>query len=160
MKCFQGTLSDSTSITVSELVNSNYEANLNILETPIAGSFTRISDDPLFEWHGFATVPEPGKKCYSLVVSRAGDWTAKQIDNPPTQLRVRASRTARNPNFRSTPYVPSIHSCSSTEKEGNVNEDSSFSQDSEHVISTLNELFKQHIEGTSGRPSSGGRRPH
>lgn len=43
----------------------------------------------MFEWHGFATVPEPGKKGYSLVVSRAGDWTAKQIDNPPSSLWVR-----------------------------------------------------------------------
>ncbi|EKM79191.1 hypothetical protein AGABI1DRAFT_74022 [Agaricus bisporus var. burnettii JB137-S8] len=61
--------------------------------TPIAGSFTRISDDPLFEWHGFATVPVPGKKGYSLVVSRAGDWTAKQIDNPPTHLWIRGVPT-------------------------------------------------------------------
>ena len=56
------------------------------LGTSIAGSFVYISDDPLFEWHGFATVTEPGKKGFSLVVSRAGDWTAKQIDNPPSTL--------------------------------------------------------------------------
>lgn len=41
------------------------------------------------EWHGFATVPEPGKKGYSLVVSKAGDWTNKQITQPPTHLWVR-----------------------------------------------------------------------
>ena len=41
------------------------------------------------EWHGFAAVPEPGKEGYSLVVSRAGDWTSKMIDEPPTQLWVR-----------------------------------------------------------------------
>ena len=40
----------------------------------------------MFEWHGFATVTEPGKKGFSLVVSRVGDWTAKQIDNPPSTL--------------------------------------------------------------------------
>ncbi|TFK64625.1 nonribosomal peptide synthetase 12 [Pluteus cervinus] len=57
--------------------------------TPLPGSFTRISDNPLMEWHGFATVPEPGKKGYSLVVSKAGDWTNKQITNPPTHLWVR-----------------------------------------------------------------------
>ena len=56
------------------------------LGTSIAGSFVYISDDPLFEWHGFATVTEPGKKGFSLVVSRVGDWTAKQIDNPPSTL--------------------------------------------------------------------------
>ncbi|KZV65298.1 nonribosomal peptide synthetase 12 [Peniophora sp. CONT] len=61
--------------------------------TPVPGSFTRISDSPLTEWHGFATVPEPGKKGYSLVVSRAGDWTSKQIENPPTHLWVRGVPT-------------------------------------------------------------------
>ncbi|OBZ71566.1 Bacitracin synthase 3 [Grifola frondosa] len=53
------------------------------------GHFTRISDNPLFEWHGFATIPEPGKPGYSLVVSKAGDWTTHQINNPPTHLWVR-----------------------------------------------------------------------
>ncbi|KAJ4482061.1 nonribosomal peptide synthetase 12 [Lentinula aciculospora] len=53
------------------------------------GHFTRISDSPLMEWHGFATINEPGKTGYSLVVSKAGDWTAKQIHNPPTHLWVR-----------------------------------------------------------------------
>lgn len=45
------------------------------------------------EWHGFATVPEPGKKGYSLVVSKAGDWTTKQIENPPNKLWVRGIPT-------------------------------------------------------------------
>ncbi|KAJ3837524.1 nonribosomal peptide synthetase 12 [Lentinula raphanica] len=53
------------------------------------GHFTRISDNPLMEWHGFATINEPGKPGYSLVVSKAGDWTAKQIHTPPTHLWVR-----------------------------------------------------------------------
>ena len=61
--------------------------------TPVPGTFTRISESPLLEWHGFATVPEPGKKGYSLVVSRAGDWTGKQIENPPTSLWVRGIPT-------------------------------------------------------------------
>jgi hypothetical protein len=61
--------------------------------TPIAGSYTRISESPLFEWHSFATVPEPGKTGYSLVVSKAGDWTTKQIENPPTHLWVRGVPT-------------------------------------------------------------------
>ena len=39
--------------------------------------------------HFFATVPEPERKGYSLVVSRAGDWTTKQIESPPTKLWVR-----------------------------------------------------------------------
>lgn len=61
--------------------------------TPITGSFTRISESPLMEWHGFATVPEPGMKGYSLVVSKAGDWTTRQIENPPKELWVRGIPT-------------------------------------------------------------------
>ena len=38
------------------------------------------------EWHSFATIPEPGKKGFSLVVSRAGDWTVKIISKPPTHI--------------------------------------------------------------------------
>ncbi|KAG8875677.1 hypothetical protein FRB97_004812 [Tulasnella sp. 331] len=61
--------------------------------TPITGSFRRISNDPLMEWHSFATVPVPGKTGYSLVVSRAGDWTGNAISNPPTHLWVRGIPT-------------------------------------------------------------------
>ena len=57
--------------------------------TPLPGHFTRISESPLMEWHGFATISEPGKPGYSLVVSRAGDWTSKMIDEPPKELYVR-----------------------------------------------------------------------
>ncbi|KIJ53441.1 hypothetical protein M422DRAFT_64469 [Sphaerobolus stellatus SS14] len=61
--------------------------------TPIPGSYTRISKSPLMEWHSFATVPEPGKTGYSLVVSKAGDWTTNQIEKPPTHLWVRGVPT-------------------------------------------------------------------
>jgi len=64
-----------------------------VLVTPIPGSYTRISKSPLFEWHSFATIPEPGKTGYSLVVSRAGDWTSDIIENPPTELWVRGIPT-------------------------------------------------------------------
>lgn len=57
--------------------------------TPVAGSYTRVSKSPLFEWHSFATVPVPNQKGYSLVVSRAGDWTGETIAEPPTHLWVR-----------------------------------------------------------------------
>ena len=36
---------------------------------------------------------EPGKKGYSLVVSRAGDWTSRHIENPPTHIWVRGIPT-------------------------------------------------------------------
>ncbi|KAI0304358.1 nonribosomal peptide synthetase 12 [Multifurca ochricompacta] len=61
--------------------------------TPVAGSFVRISDSPLMEWHGFATIPEPGKPGFSLIVSKAGDWTSKQIVNPPKKIWVRGIPT-------------------------------------------------------------------
>lgn len=61
--------------------------------TPVPGSFTRVSTDPLMEWHGFATIAEPGKKGYSMVVSRAGDWTSKQIANPPEKIWIRGVPT-------------------------------------------------------------------
>ena len=41
------------------------------------------------EWHGFATISEPGKPGYSLGVSRAGDWTSKEIAEPPKEMWVR-----------------------------------------------------------------------
>lgn len=46
----------------------------------------RLSDSPLTEWHSFATIPEPGRQGFSLVVSRAGDWTIKIISKPPTHI--------------------------------------------------------------------------
>ncbi|PBL00724.1 hypothetical protein ARMGADRAFT_1042929 [Armillaria gallica] len=62
-------------------------------DTPIPGSFVRISNNPLFEWHGFATIPEPNMKGFSLLVSKAGDWTTEMIANPPTKLWVRGIPT-------------------------------------------------------------------
>ena len=63
--------------------------------TPVNGSFTRLSERPLLEWHPFATIPQPkssGKGC-SLIVSNAGDWTRRCIDNPPTEVWVRGLPT-------------------------------------------------------------------
>ncbi|TFK24962.1 nonribosomal peptide synthetase 12 [Coprinopsis marcescibilis] len=61
--------------------------------TPPAGTFMRISDAPLKEWHGFAAIPMPGKRGFSLVVSRAGDWTSKHINDPPTKMWVKGVPT-------------------------------------------------------------------
>lgn len=54
-----------------------------------AGSFQRVSTNPLFEWHSFAAISKPGTKGYSLVISKAGDWTSKIIANPPEKIWVR-----------------------------------------------------------------------
>ncbi|KAG5648425.1 hypothetical protein DXG03_004999 [Asterophora parasitica] len=61
--------------------------------TPKAGSFVRLSTSPWTEWHGFATVPVPGEKGFSVICSKAGDWTADQIAHPPTRLWVRGIPT-------------------------------------------------------------------
>ncbi|TFK88202.1 hypothetical protein K466DRAFT_598845 [Polyporus arcularius HHB13444] len=53
------------------------------------GHFTRMSHNPLFEWHSFATISAPGAHGYSAVVSRAGDWTSGQIASPPKEIWVR-----------------------------------------------------------------------
>ena len=48
----------------------------------------KVSDQPLFEWHGFATIPE--ESGFSVVVSNAGDWTRRHIRESPKTLWVRS----------------------------------------------------------------------
>lgn len=57
--------------------------------TPPPGRAIRITDSPLREWHAFATITEPGRAGFSIVVSRAGDWTGRTIENPPTRIWTR-----------------------------------------------------------------------
>jgi hypothetical protein len=52
-----------------------------------------VSRSPLREWHTFATVSTPGRSGYRLLVSRAGDWTARFIDDPPSHLWIRGVLT-------------------------------------------------------------------
>ncbi|KAL8804765.1 MAG: hypothetical protein Q9182_002357 [Xanthomendoza sp. 2 TL-2023] len=54
---------------------------------PILG--IRISDNPLKEWHAFASIPAPDGQSFSLIVSDAGDWTRKQIRQPSHAYWVR-----------------------------------------------------------------------
>ncbi|KAJ3754841.1 hypothetical protein EV360DRAFT_50851 [Lentinula raphanica] len=58
-------------------------------DEPVPGSFIRISNEPLLDWHSFATISEPGKKGFSIVISRAGDWTSSMIASPPPQVWVK-----------------------------------------------------------------------
>lgn len=55
----------------------------------VPGRAIRISDNPMREWHAFACIMEPDKPGFSIVVSRAGDWTGKIIENPPTRIWTR-----------------------------------------------------------------------
>ncbi|KAL8698838.1 MAG: hypothetical protein Q9201_006352 [Fulgogasparrea decipioides] len=54
---------------------------------PILG--VRISDNPLKEWHAFASIPAADGQSFSLIVSDAGDWTKKQIAQPANAYWVR-----------------------------------------------------------------------
>ena len=58
-------------------------------ETPALCAAPKISDNPLREWHAFAGIPHESGKGYSVLVSRAGDWTDRIIKSPPTSLWVR-----------------------------------------------------------------------
>lgn len=51
-------------------------------------STLRFSTAPLIEWHAFATVPV-NCSTSNIIVSKAGDWTASIIENPPTHMWVR-----------------------------------------------------------------------
>lgn len=49
-----------------------------------------ISHQPVRETHKFATIPDPdGGPEYSMVVSKAGDWTSAIIRNPPQKIWIK-----------------------------------------------------------------------
>ena len=56
---------------------------------PACSSAVGISLGPLDEWHAFATVTAPDQPGYRLLISRAGDWTGRFIDDPPSHVWVR-----------------------------------------------------------------------
>ncbi|KAG0650009.1 Alanine valine serine reductase [Hyphodiscus hymeniophilus] len=53
----------------------------------------RIADSPLTEWHSFACIPGPNGNGGSLIVSNAGDWTRRAINNPKTYYYTRGVPT-------------------------------------------------------------------
>jgi hypothetical protein len=59
--------------------------------TPAFASAVGVSRSPLREWHAFATMTTPGRSGYRLLVSRAGDWTGRFVDDPPSHLWVRGT---------------------------------------------------------------------
>lgn len=62
--------------------------------TPFEGSSTAISRNPVREWHAFANIPSPGRQGFRLIISRAGDWTGRLIDEQPSHLWVKGIPTA------------------------------------------------------------------
>ncbi|KAJ5312637.1 hypothetical protein PENANT_c007G06217 [Penicillium antarcticum] len=66
---------------------SSHAIRLHFDHTSTAfGKVLALSNHPLKDWHSFATFPDPGDKSFSCVVSKAGDWTTRCIDQKPTQL--------------------------------------------------------------------------
>jgi NAD(P)H-flavin reductase len=60
---------------------------------PCSSIGVRITDRPLVEWHAFAGIPspDPAGKGFSIIVSKAGDWTSRIIANPPTSIWTRGT---------------------------------------------------------------------
>ncbi|KAJ5605388.1 hypothetical protein N7510_008169 [Penicillium lagena] len=50
------------------------------------GKVIALSKHPLQDWHSFATFPDSDGRSFSCLVSRAGDWTTRCIDQRPTYL--------------------------------------------------------------------------
>lgn len=63
-------------------------------DTPFPGSSNAVSVSPWREWHSFANIPSPGMDGYRLIISRAGDWTGRFIDDPPSHVWVKGITTS------------------------------------------------------------------
>ncbi|KAJ4983734.1 Linear gramicidin synthase subunit C [Stagonosporopsis vannaccii] len=67
--------------------------------TPVVGTAVRLAERPLVDWHGFATITNPktaknpNASGFSLIVSRAGDFTGRTIERAPTHIWVRGIPT-------------------------------------------------------------------
>lgn len=67
--------------------------------TPVVGTAVRLAERPLVDWHGFATITNPKTAAnpnatgFSLIVSRAGDFTGRTIERAPTHIWVRGIPT-------------------------------------------------------------------
>ena len=68
--------------------------SLNHGVKPAIGTTRPISRSPIVQWHHFAILPAfDGSPSYRMVISRAGDWTAAFIDDPPQRVWVRGIPT-------------------------------------------------------------------
>ena len=80
-------------IPVRPEILSTHAVRLHFDSEVAPGQGVRLSESPLGDWHGFATItngrgnnPESNGKGYSVIVSRAGDFTGRCIDNAPTHI--------------------------------------------------------------------------
>lgn len=76
-------------VAVDAHVPSSHAAVLRLPDArrAVAGDFVRLAHRRMGQSHAFAAIPDPSG--YRVVVSRAGDWTAKLIDSPPREVWVR-----------------------------------------------------------------------
>lgn len=63
-------------------------------DTPFPGSSNAISLTPFGEYHAFANIPAPNEQGFRQAISRAGDWTGRFIDNPPSHVWVKGITTS------------------------------------------------------------------
>ncbi|RAL07160.1 uncharacterized protein BO97DRAFT_473872 [Aspergillus homomorphus CBS 101889] len=78
---------------------SSHALRLHLPGTTHFGKVITLSRHPLRDWHSFATFPDPPSSStspspsFSVVVSRAGDWTADLLAHPPIKLYTRGTKT-------------------------------------------------------------------
>jgi NAD(P)H-flavin reductase len=84
-------------VSIETQILSSHTIRLDFNTSPlgkvILGTAVRISTCPLLEWHTFATITQPRQDGFSVIVSKAGDWTSRLFYNPPTSLYIRGLPT-------------------------------------------------------------------
>ena len=75
-------------VVVEELSDHAVRLHFSYTKLPLCVA-PRISDSPLKEWHAFAGIPEKDGAGFSIIISKAGDWTSRIIKSPPSRLWVR-----------------------------------------------------------------------
>jgi hypothetical protein len=74
-------------IPVRPEILSSHAIRLHFDSEIAPGKGVRLAQHPLRDWHGFATITNaPSGKGYSVIVSRAGDFTGHLIDTAPTHI--------------------------------------------------------------------------
>ncbi|KAH6621873.1 hypothetical protein C7974DRAFT_361878 [Boeremia exigua] len=80
-------------VPVRSEVLSSHAVRLHFDSEVAPGQGVRLAERPLGDWHGFATItnglgnnPDSTGKGYSVIVSRAGDFTGRCIDSAPTHI--------------------------------------------------------------------------
>ncbi|KAI1513687.1 Tyrocidine synthetase [Pyrenophora tritici-repentis] len=82
-------------VSVRPEVLSSHAIRLHFDSPIVPGKGVRLAQHPLRDWHGFATITNaPEGKGYSVIISRAGDFTGHIIDTAPTHIWRRSIPTS------------------------------------------------------------------